>query len=133
MPCGELRNEVADWLRYSHTKRRPMARGEDRRGQIPDMVKIRERPPEVEERLVPGHWEGDLIEGAYNCSCIGTLVERTTRLIVLAKMETATAESAVEGSAFVLNRIGAQKHLSMTYDQIKEMRDHRRLNVAIGV
>ena len=133
MPRGELRTEVVGWLRHGHAKHRPMARGEDRRGQIPDMVNIRDRPPEVEERLVPGHWEGDLIKGAYNRSSIGTLVERTTLFTVLAKMETATAESAVEGFAFVLNPIEAQKRLSMTYDQGKEMSDHKKLTLETRV
>ena len=130
---GELRTEVVGWLRHGHAKRRPMARGEDRRGQIPDMVNIRDRPPEVEERLVQGHLEGDLIKGAYNRSSIGTLVERTTLFTVLTKMETATAESAVKGFAFVLNRIEAQKRLSMTYDQGKEMSDVKKLTLEIGV
>ena len=70
MPRGELRTEVIGWLRFGHAKRRPRARGEDRRGRIPD------RAPEIEE--VPGHWEGDLIKGAHNRSSVGTLVERTT-------------------------------------------------------
>lgn len=65
MPRGELRTEVIGWLRFGHAKRRPRARGEDRR-KIPDMVSTHDRPPEIEERLVPGHWEGDLIKGAYN-------------------------------------------------------------------
>ncbi len=65
MPRGELRTEVIGWLRFGHAKRRPRARGEDRRGQIADMVSIHDRPPEIEERLVPGHWEGDLIKGAH--------------------------------------------------------------------
>ncbi|MFN9491132.1 MAG: IS30 family transposase, partial [Betaproteobacteria bacterium] len=68
MPRGELRTQVIGWLRFGHAKRRPRARGEDRRGRIPDMVSIHDRPPEVEERLIPGHWEGDLIKGAYNRS-----------------------------------------------------------------
>jgi len=63
MPRGELRTEVVGWLHHGHVKRRPKARGEDRRGKIPDMVSIHDRPPEVDERLVPGHWEGDLIKG----------------------------------------------------------------------
>jgi len=63
MPRGALRTEVIGWLRFGRPKRRPRARGVDRRGQIPDMVSIHDRPPEVEERLVPGHWEGDLIKG----------------------------------------------------------------------
>ena len=58
MPRGELRTQVIGWLRFGHAKRRPRARGQDRRGRIPDRVSIHERPPEVEERLVPGHWEG---------------------------------------------------------------------------
>ena len=77
MPRGALRTAVIGWLRFGHAKRRPRARGEDRRGKIPDMVSIHDRPPEIEERLVPGHWEGDLIKGAYNRSAVGTLVERT--------------------------------------------------------
>ena len=80
-----------------------------------------DRPPEVEERLIPGHWEGDLIKGAHNRSSVGTLVERTTLFTVLAKMEDASAASAVKGFGHVLNRIEAQKRLSMTYDQGKEM------------
>jgi IS30 family transposase len=78
MPRGALRTAVIGWLRFGHAKRRPRARGDDRRGKIPDMVSIHERPPEVDERLVPGHWEGDLIKGAHNRSAVGTLVERTT-------------------------------------------------------
>ena len=74
-----------------------------------------------------------MIKGAYSRSSIGTLVERTTLFTVLAKMETATAESAVEGFAFVLNRIEAQKRLSMTYDQGKEMSDHKKLTLETGV
>ena len=112
MPRGELRTEVIGWLRFGHAKRRPRARGEDRRGQIPDMVSIHDRPPEIEERLIPGHWEGDFIKGAHNRSSVGTLVERTTLFTVLAKMENATAEATLTGFSHVLNRIDAQKRLS---------------------
>ena len=133
MPRGELRTEVVGWLRQGHAKRRPRARGEDRRGQIPDMVSIHDRPPEIDERLVPGHWEGDLIKGAYNRSAIGTLVERTTLFTVPAKMPDARAASAVDGFAHVLNRIEAQKRLSMTYDRGKEMSEHEELTLKTGV
>ena len=128
MPRGELRTEVIGWLRFGHAKRRPRARGEDRRGRIPDMVSIHDRPPEMEERLIPGHWEGDLIKGAHNRSSVGTLVERTTLFTVLSRMEDASAESAVKGFGHVLNRIDAQKRLSMTYDQGKEMAGHQQLS-----
>lgn len=133
MPRGELRTEVIGWLRFGHTKRRPRTRGEDRRGQIPDMVSIHDRPAEVQERLVPGHWEGDLIKGKSNRTAVGTLVERTTLFTVLAKMEKATAESAVSGFGHVLNRIEAQKRLSMTYDQGREMSRHAELTQNTGV
>jgi IS30 family transposase len=133
MPRGALRTEVIGWLRFGHAKRRPRARGEDRRGQIPDMVSIHARPPEVEERLIPGHWEGDLIKGAHNRSSVGTLVERTTLFTVLSRMNDASAEAALEGFSHVLNRIEAQRRLSLTYDQGREMAAHQRLTEATGV
>jgi IS30 family transposase len=133
MPRGELRTEVIGWLRFGHAKRRPRARGDDRRGRIPDMVSIHDRPPEVEERLVPGHWEGDLIKGAHNRSAVGTLVERTTLFTVLSKMDNASAEAALSGFSLVLNRIDEQRRLSMTYDQGREMAAHQRLTKATGV
>jgi transposase, IS30 family len=133
MPRGELRTEVIGWLRFGHTKRRPRARGEDRRGRIPDMVSIHDRPPEIDERLVPGHWEGDLIKGAHNRSAVGTLVERTTLFTVLSKMDNASAEAALSGFSHVLNRIEAQTRLSMTYDQGREMSSHQQLTAATGV
>ena len=133
MPRGELRTEVIGWLRFGHVKRRPRARGEDRRGQIPEMVSIHDRPPEIDERLVPGHWEGDLIKGKGNRTAVGTIVERTTLFTVLAKMGRATAESALTGFSHVLNRIEAQKRLSMTYDQGREMARHAELTKNTGV
>ncbi|MDF1527468.1 MAG: IS30 family transposase, partial [bacterium] len=133
MPRGELRKDVIGWLRFGHAKRRPRARGEDRRGRIPDMVSIHDRPPEIEERLVPGHWEGDLIKGASNRSAVGTLVERMTLFTVLSRMENATAEAALSGFSHVLNRIEAQTRLSLTYDQGREMAAHQRLTAATGV
>ena len=133
MPRGDLRTEVIGRLRFGHAKRRPRSRGEDRRGRIPDMVSIHDRPPEVEERLVPGHWEGDLIKGAFNRSAIGALVERTTLFVALAKMDDATADAAVAGFGTALNRIESQKRLSLTYDQGKEMAEHQRLTQTTGV
>jgi IS30 family transposase len=133
MPRGELRKDVIGWLRFGHAKRRPRARGDDRRGRIPDMVSIHDRPPEVAERLVPGHWEGDLIKGAHNRSAVGTLVERTSLFTVLSKMNGASAEAALQGFSHVLNRIEAQQRLSMTYDQGREMAAHQQLTEATGV
>jgi hypothetical protein len=97
MPRGELRSEAIALLRHGHNKRRPRARGHDLRRQIPNMVPISERPAEIEERLIPGHWEGDTIKGKYNRSAVGTLVERSTLFPLLARMNGTEAEAAVEG------------------------------------
>src|SRR3546814_15751187 len=84
-------------LRQGKTTRRPRSGGVDRRGQIPEMVSIHVRPPEIEDRLMPGHWEGDLIKGKANASSVGTLVERTSGYLMLVKMNDATATSALAG------------------------------------
>jgi len=94
---------------------------------------MHDRPPEVEERLIPGHWEGDLIKGAQNRSAVGTLVERTTLFTVLSRMDHASAEAALGGFRHVRNRIGAQVRLSLTDDQGREMAAHQRLTEATGV
>ncbi|KKJ93601.1 transcriptional regulator, partial [Stutzerimonas stutzeri] len=91
LPVGELRKELIICLRQSKTTRRPRSGGVDRRGQIPEMVSIHVRPPEIEDRLMPGHWEGDLIKGKANASSVGTLVERTSGYLMLVKMNDATA------------------------------------------
>ena len=75
-PVGELRKELTATLRHAHNKRVPRSKGKDRRGQIPDMLSIHVRPPEIEDRQFPGHWEDDLIkgEGNANASAVARLV-----------------------------------------------------------
>ena len=133
MPKGELRTELLGCLRQAKRIRRPRARGEDRRGQIQDMVSLHVRPPEVEDRLIPGHWEGDLIKGAFNRSAVGTLVERTSRLVMLVRMENASAAAALEGFSRVLNGIPEPMRKTLTYDQGKEMSEHKQLSERTGV
>lgn len=133
LPRGELRRQLISCLRHARSKRLPRSRGKDRRGQIPDMVSIHVRAPEIEERVLPGHWEGDFIKGAGNKSSVGVLVERTTRLVLLAKMEDATAASALAGFAFKLNTIAAPMRQSFTYHQGREMARHIELTAATGV
>ena len=133
MPRGELRTEVIALLRKSHKTRRPRACGKDRRGLIPNMTSIDERPVQVSERLVPGHWEGDLIKGASNCSQVGTLVERKTLFTVLARMDDATANCAAQSFAGVMQHIDQQMRLSLTYDQGREMAAHATFSQATGM
>jgi IS30 family transposase len=132
-PKGELRRELIALLRRRQSKRMPRSRGEDRRGQIPDMVSIHVRPPEVNDRAMPGHWEGDLIKGAGNKSAVGVLVERSSRLVLLAKMADATAESALAAFTLKFRSIAEPLRVSLTYDQGKEMMRHKELAAATGL
>jgi IS30 family transposase len=130
---GELRRQLIACLRQGRGTRLPRTRGTDRRGQIPDMVSIHVRPPEVEDQVMPGNWEGDFIKGAGNKSSVGVLVERTSRLVLLAKMQDATAASALAGFSAKLNSIAEPMRRSFTYDQGKEMSRHKELSAATGV
>ena len=132
-PRGELRRQLIACLRQGKSKRMPRSRGTDRRGRIPEMVSIHLRPPEVSDRVMPGHWEGDFIKGAGNKSSVGVLVERTSRLVLLARMADATAESALAGFTCKLSSIAAPMRQSLTYDQGREMTRHRELAAATGV
>ena len=135
LPVGELRKELIICLRQGKTARRPRSGGVDRRGQIPEMVSIHVRPPEIEDRLMPEHWEGDLIKGKgkANASPIGTLVERTSGYLMLVKMNDATATSAMEGFSAALNSMPLAMRRSMTYDQGREMARHAEITQNTGV
>lgn len=133
VPRGELRKGLIASLRQGRSTRKPRTRGVDRRGQIHDMQSIHVRPPEVEDRLIPGHWEGDLIKGAGNRSSVGTLVERTSGFVVLAKMSSASAADALVSFSEALERIPEALRKTLTYDQGKEMSYHAALTLRTGV
>jgi IS30 family transposase len=133
MPRGQLRARVLTLLRRAHQHRRKRSAGKDRGKSIPNMTLIDDRPIEVLERLVPGHWEGDLIKGKRNQSQVGTLVERTTLYVALVKLENGRAETAAEGFAEILNRFDAAMRISMTYDQGREMARHEDLSEQTGL
>jgi IS30 family transposase len=133
MPKGELRKDLIACLRRAQSKRMPRARGQDRRGQLPETLSIHVRPPEVNDRAFPGHWEGDLIKGAGNRSAVGVLVERSSRLVMLAKLADATASSALEGFTAKLRSIAQPMRQTLTYDQGKEMARHAELTANTGV
>lgn len=132
LPRGELRRELIACLRQGKPARGRRPKGSERRGKLCDMTPIAERPCDVAARLVPGHWEGDLILGQAN-SAIGTLVERTTRLLLLVLMPTHKADVAASAFAGALNAIPAPLRRTLTYDQGKEMARHKDLAQATGM
>ncbi|MGC1449450.1 MAG: IS30 family transposase [Candidatus Sulfotelmatobacter sp.] len=134
MPRGQLRASLLALMRRRH-KARKAQQGKNKinNGSIPEMTLINLRPVEVQMRLVPGHWEGDLIIGQGNRSQVGTLVERTTLFVALVKLESSKADVAAEAFTKIFNRFESQMRRSMTYDQGSEMRHHKRLTQNTGV
>ena len=127
MPRGSLRTELVKLLRRSHSGRLPRARGKARFTGTQGMMPIALRPPEVAARIVPGHWEGDLIKGARNASSVGTIVERTSRYVMLAKLDTASASSVLEGFTKRLRNVPTSLRKTLTYDQGCELALHDTL------
>jgi len=132
MPKGQLRSSLLGLMRHGHRAKRPH-RGKSRHKTIPEMTLIDQRPSEVQDRLIPGHWEGDLIIGKGNLSQVGTLVERTTLFVALVKLSSTNSEITSEAFSGILNRFDSQLRRSMTYDQGTEMRHHKRLTENTGV
>jgi IS30 family transposase len=133
MPRGYLRSSLLEHMRRRHRARRAR-RGKEGRSKpsIPNMTLIDQRPIEVQMRLVPGHWEGDLIIGKGNLSQIGTLVERTTLFVALVKLTSSKADITAEAFTAILNRFDSQLRRSMTFDQGSEMRHHKMLTENTG-
>jgi transposase, IS30 family len=133
MARGDLKTELVASLRQKRTgKRRPRSAGRDR-SRIADMTSIHIRPPDVADRAVPGHWEGDLIKGARNTSAIGTLVERTSRLVKLVRMPSFTAAGALEAFTQAFASVDGAMMRTLTYDQGIEMARHKDLTEATGL
>jgi IS30 family transposase len=130
---GELRRELARCLRTGRVKRRPRGRGENT-GQIRDMVMISERPAEAEDRAVPGHWEGDLLIGGNLKSAVGTLVERTSRFVLLLHLPAGRDAHLVEQAMReAISTLPAELTRSITWDQGKEMAYHADFTIATGI
>ncbi len=130
---GELRRELDRCLRTGRAQRRHQGRVEQR-GQIPNMVMISERPAEVEDRAVPGHWEGDLIIGKNNTVAIGTLVERTTRFVMLLHLPDGhgAEQSATRWPPQIATLPEALRR-SITWDQGIEMAQHAQFSIDTGI
>lgn len=126
LPRGALKAQLISQLTRSRGGRRPRSRAA-KAPTIADMTPIALRPPEVAARIVPGHWEGDLIKGAGNRSAVGTLVERTSRYIMLVKLDGLGSRAVIDAFARRLQEVPPSLRKTLTYDQGSEMALHKEL------
>ena len=129
---GELHRQLAAQLRTGRSARKAQGRVE-KRGRIPGMVPIADRPPEVDDRRVPGHWEGDLLVGAGGRSAIATLVERQTRYVMLARLEDQTTLRVTDALAQRIQHLPEHLVKSLTWDQGRELAAHARFTSQTGI
>lgn len=128
---GALRRELTACLRTGRALRKPRRKAAERRGRIAGMVSISQRPAEVEDRAVPGHWEGDLITGTENKSAIGTLVERATGYVLLLHLPHAHGALEVQDSMVAaMSSLPATLRRTLTWDQGREMSNHAHIAAA---
>lgn len=133
LPRGALKKELTACLRRNHKRRHKQSRGAKTERNIEDMLSIEERPKEAADRIIPGHWEGDLIIGKNNRSALGTLVERTTRTTILVPVKNREAETVAKAFAKEVKKLPQQMKLSMTYDQGREMAKHKLFSDLTGI
>lgn len=137
LPRGALKRTLVKGLRqerkYRRKRKTPVQKGQETRGKIADMLSIEERPKEVADRIVPGHWEGDLIVGKYKQSAIGTLVERTTRYTIIVPLKAKDAETVRKTYAKEIQTLPDELRKTLTYDQGKEMSEHAKFTISTGM
>src|SRR6202034_1117633 len=131
---GVLKKELVQHLRSERLMRRSVhARaGGKSHARIVDAISIRERPAEVEDRAIPGHWEGDLLAGSSNTH-IATLVERHSRFLMLVKLEGKDTHTVVNALTRHVRKLPAQLRRSLTWDRGVEMTEHKRFTLATDV
>lgn len=132
---GGLNRELTRFLRTGRSMRKPRRREGERRGRIPDMVMISDRPADIEDRAVPGHWEGDLVMGSVaSKSAVGTLVERASGFVMLLHLPDGTGALAVQEAIVAkMLTLDEQMRRSLTWDQGREMRNHVAIAEATGL
>jgi IS30 family transposase len=126
-PSGSLKKAMIEALRQEKPRRGRRRTTIAKGGFVPEELRIVHRPEAIAERALPGHWEGDLIKGAFNRSCVGTLVERKTRFVVLCRMDGCTATDALEGFTRQMKKLPAFLRESLTYDRGSELACHAEL------
>jgi IS30 family transposase len=131
---GVLKKELIQYLRKPRAMRRSRHHTQKTKdhGRISNTVSIRERPAEVEERAVPGHWEGDLICGSNN-SQIATLVERHTRLVMLVRVPSKDTKTVIDALIKQAHKLPRELYKSLTWDRGKEIADHQRFTLATDI
>jgi IS30 family transposase len=131
---GVLKKELLACLRTQRTVRKPRRSSLKGKGlgKIADAVPISERPPGVEDRAVPGHWEGDLIAGT-NGTHIATLVERQTRYVMLAKIDNKNTDTVIRALIKQSQKLPAELYKSLTWDRGSEMSNHKRFTLATDI
>ena len=131
---GALKKELLQHLRRTRAMRRSRHHTQktDDHGRITDAVSIRERPASVEDRAVPGHWEGDMLEGSKN-SYIATLVERHSRYVMLARVKSKHTETVIDALIKQAHKLPKELYKSLTWDRGHEMADHRRFTLATDI
>jgi len=129
---GVLKKELLWHLRETRRFRQARSKNKEARGRIPELVSIRERPASVEDRAIPGHWEGDLIEGRYN-SCIATLVERHTRYVALVKVNSKKTREVVKKLTNHAKIIPQELYKSLTWDRGAELKQHKKFTLETGI
>jgi IS30 family transposase len=131
---GALKRELVGHLRSRRMMRRgrTATRAGQTRGQIIDAISIRERPPEVEDRAIPGHWEGDMISGSGNTH-VATLVERTSRLTLLVKLRGKDAPTVARAVARKMRQLPTELRRTLTWDRGPEMAQHKTFSVATDI
>jgi len=132
-PRGALKQEMIQALRQEKSARGVRRTSTAGAGFVPEELRIVNRPEEIAQRLVPGHWEGDFIKGAFNRSAVGTLVERKTRFVVLCKMQGCTAQDALEGFTRQMKKLPAFLRESLTYDRGSELACHAELSKRLNI
>mgnify|MGYP001574582279 FL=1 len=135
LPRGSLKQLLIKSLRQERKYRRKQKHGkiEETRGKIADMISIEERPAEVANRTIPGHWEGDLILGRHKRTALGTLVERTTRYTILVPLRAKDAISVRQAYTKELSSLPGEITKTLTYDQGKEMSEHKQFTIDTGI